>query len=266
MKWHYPVGLLYDLFSGASPAHAPSRPLASGRDRSPGLARSPPRSAGLNAPPSAPLPWPLILHFSDFPDHLLVRLDTAERVIHDAFINSVKEADFLRNGSANAIMKLSKDDSTRLWEAVRKCDQPAFIGIHNRLLPAPSQLRHVPLRVYLPASSPAPTSPTPTSPRPTSSPGSPQSKAHKPTAASPTHLRVVQPLVPATLQQTRTAQTVGTALHAALPSLFPSRKTPIQAYPVLHGAVLPMTAPLDEVLRGAAYMDGWLHIGVEMHG
>lgn len=46
-------------------------------------------------------------------------LDEEGRALHDAFINSVKEADFLRNGTANAIMKLSKDDSTALWESVR---------------------------------------------------------------------------------------------------------------------------------------------------
>lgn len=38
--------------------------------------------------------------------------------MHDAFINSVKEADFLRNGTAKGIMALSKEDSTMLWRAV----------------------------------------------------------------------------------------------------------------------------------------------------
>lgn len=38
--------------------------------------------------------------------------------IHDTYFNSVKEADFLRNGSAKGIMGMSKGDSQRLWEAV----------------------------------------------------------------------------------------------------------------------------------------------------
>ena len=61
-------------------------------------------------------------------------------------------------------------------------------------------------------------------------------------------------------------QTLGTALHALLPSLFPSRRTPILAKPVLHGGVVPMAAVLEDLIRGAAYLDGWLHLGVMMLG
>ena len=50
-----------------------------------------------------------------------MRLDPEGKVVHDAFINSVKEADFLRNGTAKGIMSLSKDDSTQLWKAVQDC-------------------------------------------------------------------------------------------------------------------------------------------------
>lgn len=46
--------------------------------------------------------------------------DAEGKVLHDAFINSVKEADFLRNGTAKGIMSLSKDDSTQLWNAVQQ--------------------------------------------------------------------------------------------------------------------------------------------------
>ena len=66
------------------------------------------------------LPWQLTLHFSDWPDQDLVRLDKDGLVMHDAFINSVKEADFLRNGTAKGIMSLSKEDSSGLWNAVEK--------------------------------------------------------------------------------------------------------------------------------------------------
>ena len=58
------------------------------------------------------------MHYSSFPSDQLVRLDDEGKALHDAFINTVKEADFLRNGTAKAIMTLSKDDSTTLWEAV----------------------------------------------------------------------------------------------------------------------------------------------------
>lgn len=47
-----------------------------------------------------------------------MQLDADGKALHDAFVNSVKEADFLRNGTANAIMKLNIEDSVALWEAV----------------------------------------------------------------------------------------------------------------------------------------------------
>lgn len=106
LKWHYPLGLLYDLFSGAAPAQA---------DRSEGDNNHSP-----SKPYPSTLPWRLTLHFTDWPGDQLVQPDAEGKVLHDAFINSVKEADFLRNGTAKGIMSLSKDDSTQLWTAVQE--------------------------------------------------------------------------------------------------------------------------------------------------
>ena len=102
-------------------------------------------------------------------------------------------------------------------------------------------LRHIPLKLYLPSS--------PSHSEPTSG-----------------HLRVVQPLVTPAAVSTREPQSIGNALNALLPALFPSRRTPILAKPVLHGTVVPMTAPVEELLKVAAYLDGWLHVGVVMMG
>ncbi|MCJ1243869.1 autophagy protein 5 [Trapelia coarctata] len=244
LKWHYPIGLLYDLFSGAIPAQAPRQ---RGRDDA-------------HADESQPLPWRLTLHITEWPADQLVRLDAEGKVLHDAFINSVKEADFLRNGTAKEIMSLSKNDSTQLWKAVQDrmlmliCstlrlradggldDFEAFNPICQKLLYAQgAPLRHAPMRIYLPQS---------------------------PSASEPSsgHLKVVQSLITPTPPNSREPQTLGMALHSLLPSLFPSRRTPILAKPVLHGAVVPMSAPVEELLRGVAYLDGWLHLGVVMMG
>lgn len=59
-------------------------------------------------------------------------------------------------------------------------------------------------------------------------------------------------------------QTVGSVLNQILPSLFPSRRDPILAEPILHGAALPFRAPLEEVMREAAYADGWIHLSIVM--
>ena len=226
LKWQYPLGLLYDLFSGAAPHQRGS----DAKDRS---------SADSDG---TVIPWRLTLHFTDWPEQALVRPDAEGKSLHDAFINSVKEADFLRNGTAKGIMSLSKDDSTKLWNSVQEHDFSNFHDISKRLLYAQgAPLRHIPLKIYLPSS---------------------------PTASQPTsgHLRVVQSLVTPNLPGSREAQTLGTALHALLPTLFPSRRTPILAKAVLHGAVVPMSALAEDMMRSASYLDGWIHLGVVMMG
>ena len=57
---------------------------------------------------------------------------------------------------------------------------------------------------------------------------------------------------------------MGSALNSIIPTLFPSRRDAILGEPILHGAVLPLEAPLEEVMRDASYADGWLHLAVWM--
>lgn len=45
--------------------------------------------------------------------------------IHDTFLNSAKEADFVRNGNAKQMMKLSKDHTSAMWNAVRDSTTPS---------------------------------------------------------------------------------------------------------------------------------------------
>jgi autophagy-related protein 5 len=54
------------------------------------------------------------------------------------------------------------------------------------------------------------------------------------------------------------------ALNQILPTVFPSRRNPVLAAPVLHGAVVPMSAPVEDLLRAAAFTDGFLHVVVVM--
>ncbi|PLB39144.1 autophagy protein 5 [Aspergillus candidus] len=243
LKWHLPIGLLYDLYAGADPASKGDRDASED-------ATEPPTddTAG------GSLPWRLTVHFSDWPNEELVRLDANGMVMNDAFINSVKEADFLRNGTAKKIMSLSKEDSSGLWMAVEEVDLPSYQRISNILLPPPNQpFRNIPIRFFLPL---------------------------PPDSGSPS-LKIVQSPVPPSLPPSSMAasqaalsrgspapqtQTIGSALHSLLPNLFPSRRTPVLAKPVLHGAAVPMSAPVEEVVRSCAYGDGWLYIVIRMMG
>ena len=59
-------------------------------------------------------------------------------------------------------------------------------------------------------------------------------------------------------------QTLGTALNTLIPALFPSRRSPLLAYPILHGAIVPLSVGIEELAEFAAYADGFLHIAIAM--
>lgn len=111
LKWHYPLGLLYDLFSRAEPADI----------EPPGSSKSIAASqATVQATTGvSPFPWKLTIHYTDFPEDQLIQLDAEGRTMQDSFINGVKEADFVRNGTARTVMLLSKEDSDNLWLSVQ---------------------------------------------------------------------------------------------------------------------------------------------------
>lgn len=169
--------------------------------------------------------------------------------IGDTFLNSVKEADFIRNGNANQIMKMSKEHTTQLWHAVIDNDFAAFSRINTRLLNAPTALKHVPLRVYIPELS---------SSSPSSLPSSSATGTVPDAGGAAGSFRIVQSLVPAMTRDDRRPQPLGQALKALMPGLFPSSRDPVLANVILHGAPVPFDAPLGELMKEAAYPDGWL--------
>ncbi|KAJ9156147.1 Autophagy protein 5 [Pleurostoma richardsiae] len=171
------------------------------------------------------LPWRLVVGDGD------------EWDIGDTFINGVKEADFVRNGNAKQIMSMSKEHTTALWNAVQDNDYPSFAKVNSQLLNPPTPLKHVPLRIYIPSS-------------PSDASGS-----------APGSFKVLQSLV-APRSSNRAPQTLGSALRTLLPGLFPSSRDPVLANVILHGAPVPFRAPLEELMREAAYPDGWLCLAV----
>ncbi|KAI3527087.1 autophagy protein Apg5 [Colletotrichum abscissum] len=171
-----------------------------------------------------------------------------------------KQADFVRYGNAKRIMSLSKADTSSLWNAVQDNDYASFAKINALLLNAPTPLRNVPLRVYIPSSPPPGTgSNTVTNTDTTSPPPTPAQAGDTPGAGA---FKVLQTLVPPVIPGTRTRQTLGRALQAHLPSLFPSSRDPVLANVVLHGSPVPFSAPLEDLMREAAYPDGWLCLAV----
>ncbi|CAK7564450.1 MAG: Autophagy protein 5 [Sporothrix epigloea] len=164
----------------------------------------------------------------------------------DTFLNGAKEADYVRYGSAKQIMSLSKANTETLWHAVQDNDYTTFARVNGLLLNAPTPLRHIPLRIYIPTS--APPAQTTENAAAASIVGSP---------SKPGSYKVMQALVqPRT--SNRQPETLGPALRSLLPLLFPSSRDPVLANVILHGAPVPFQAPLEELMREAAYPDGWL--------
>lgn len=171
--------------------------------------------------------WTLVLHSKNYPSEYVLRLDS-EQTLADLWLQQTKESCFVRDGNANAIMGLSTESTAELWNAVRTHSFQQFWAIADRFLgPSLTSLKSVPIKVYLPVSN-----------------------------------RVLQAVVPPSTDGQ--AQTVGTALHTHMPDLFPSRRTCVLARPLLHGVVLPMQAPLAQLLPVAMYLDGFLHITILM--
>ncbi|KAI1203388.1 autophagy protein Apg5-domain-containing protein [Nemania serpens] len=156
--------------------------------------------------------------------------------IGDTFLNSAKEADFVRNGNAKQIMSLSKENTTALWNAVQDNDYASFIKVNSRLLNTSRELKHVPIRIYIPTS-----------------PSDVAGNTNNAAGAFKVMQSLIQPRV-----NDRTPQTVGVALRNLMPRLFPSSRDPVLAAAILHGAPVPFHAPLEELMREAAYPDGWL--------
>ncbi|KAG0192479.1 autophagy protein 5 [Apophysomyces sp. BC1034] len=121
LKWHYPIGLLYDMYRLDESESAP------------------------------PLPWDLTIHVQNFPTEKLLRRPSVETA-QDMFMSMIKEADFLRHGTTKRVMNLSKRDQTQLWESVASDHFEEYWSVNKRLLETTTSqpLRHIPLRLYLP--------------------------------------------------------------------------------------------------------------------
>jgi len=153
----------------------------------------------------------------------------------------------IRNGKGNVYMGLSKNDSDTLWQAVQEHNLAKFNTINNKLLNPPgTPLRNIPIKLYLPTTSTIPSSGTEAEER-----------------IVQASVRTVQGLI-APFSATRQPNKLGMALNQILPTVFPSRRNPVLAAPVLHGAVVPMSAPVEELMRAAAFTDGFLHVVVVM--
>ncbi|KAI8852171.1 autophagy protein Apg5-domain-containing protein, partial [Chytridium lagenaria] len=108
LRWHYPIGLLFDLHNtpSASQKQIPE------------------------------LPWEITVHISSFPADKIFRTVAVNGFDPplDFFMAQLKETDFIRNGSTKRMMSLTKHDQMSLWNALRLNDHDAFWEVNAKLL------------------------------------------------------------------------------------------------------------------------------------
>uniref|UniRef100_A0A0K3CGS2 BY PROTMAP: gi/342321646/gb/EGU13578.1/ Autophagy protein 5 [Rhodotorula glutinis ATCC 204091] n=1 Tax=Rhodotorula toruloides TaxID=5286 RepID=A0A0K3CGS2_RHOTO len=156
LKWHWPVGLLYDYhYLANQPSLYPPRsstllrPARFLQRNSPRtfriLTHRPPSNTLLSTldtylvlPPADPTqPWKITLHLRDPPSDVLV----VSNKIEDArvgFMAMVKEADYVRSGNTKRVMNLRKEQQDGLWEGVVQNGFDKYWSVGSRLVPLPS--------------------------------------------------------------------------------------------------------------------------------
>ncbi|EPX71601.1 autophagy associated protein Atg5 [Schizosaccharomyces octosporus yFS286] len=123
IKWHWPVGVLYDLLSQEDPESATSVPVL----------------------------WHLVFHVGSFPSSLVVPMGSME-TFRTCFFNALKESDYVRNGSSSLVIALSKPETDTYWNSLLNHDFYDYRPIATKLFTSKSRI--IPLKIYLGADAP----------------------------------------------------------------------------------------------------------------
>jgi len=122
LRWHYPVGLLFDLLSRFSEDDQ-----------------------------SSSLPWKLTVHFSQFPLKEIMPCNKRE-VVQSLFLAQVKEADQVKH-LGKVMSQMQAKDHTQLFLGLAAHKFEQFWAINRRLMVVEEGqqgegFRHLPLKVY----------------------------------------------------------------------------------------------------------------------
>jgi len=113
LKWHYPIGLLFDLNKS-----------------------------------DIQLPWTITLHFDKFPDGELLHCPNRETVeMH--FMSCLKEADALKHKTL-VISSMQKKDHNQLWLGLQNDKFDQFWAVNRKLMECGSEesFKYIPFRCY----------------------------------------------------------------------------------------------------------------------
>ncbi|OCH85706.1 hypothetical protein OBBRIDRAFT_838764 [Obba rivulosa] len=238
LKWHWPVGLIYDYHTITS-------------------------SIRPSAPPQQTAPLRLTLHLASPPTDKLLLSPSAD-ACKQAFMGQMKEADFLRWGNTKRMTGLRKAEQDGLWEGIKEHNFDEYWRVAAKVTPTTS-----PNRSY----SPPPPSATSMHTRPPSadpgSSGQPDKDGAYNVRSVPVRMYlpdgpVLQDLVPPMLED-GTMHTLAHFLHTHLPLIFPPPNTASGrelAYPLVQGVLVPGEAEMAWLGACMAGADGWVNVCV----
>jgi autophagy-related protein 5 len=120
LKWHYPIGVLYDLYTSSASSI------------------------------SSHLPWHITVHLSKFPEGEILRFPDKES-IEAYYMSTLKEADALKH-KGQIIGDMQKRDHKQLWNSLLQDKYDGFWNINNRLMSYTDNIqyfRYIPFRIYI---------------------------------------------------------------------------------------------------------------------
>ncbi|KAG8906156.1 autophagy protein 5 [Tulasnella sp. 403] len=258
MKWHWPLGLLYDYNTISQGLHSTIPPI-------PGM-------------PGPTQPLRLTLHLTSPPTDKLLITPTAESC-KLGYMGQLKEADFLRWGNTKRVTGLRKQDHDGLWESVRSHNFDDFWRIASKIFPTTTPLSShssanpngmntmnsppSALVPPVPGNNSSISPPRPPSTDPSGAPVSDRDGAYT-VRSVPVRIflpdgPVLQELVPPVIEEGR-PHTLRHFLRTHLPLLFPPLPSQPQAFALIQGVVAPGDAEMAWLGACLAGADGWVNV------
>ncbi|KAF7298196.1 Autophagy protein 5 [Mycena chlorophos] len=252
LKWHWPIGLIYDNHTILT------------------TVRPGPSLAATSANPLR-----LILHLASPPNDKLLLSPTAD-ACKLAFMGQLKEADFIRWGNTKRMTGLRKADQDGLWEGIKEHNFDDYWRVASKVTPTMTSNR--------PQSPGPPPSSVSMHGRPPSADtvGPPERDGAYNVRSVPVRLYlpdgpVIQDLVPPLLDD-GTPHTLSHFLTTHTPLLFPAQppapppsrsnpnpRPPAQpelAYPLVQGILTPLESEMAWLGACLAGADGWVNVCV----
>lgn len=117
VKWHFPIGLLFDLLVGTGP--------------------------------DLGLPWHIVVHFEKFPETQIFRLNSKD-LVEAHFMACLKEADVLKH-RGQIVSSMQKKDHNQLWSGLQNDKFDQFWAVNRKLMEVSGEVDHfkyIPFRIY----------------------------------------------------------------------------------------------------------------------